>query len=183
MMHCVDGRDLPQYSASKSSAKKDEVIYTICGQKIKISSVPQSAMIADMDENVQVTASVGPHILYPQTPSLERKRRQIQMCSESCSFILLAGFAILIVLIPCLCIPSYVIQNSKQTSFQVSMIYVAIISFGLFFTGCIIGNFYWRYEEETNRWRPFLHFGKGPKHYWGWFIFNQTTKHKEAQIV
>ncbi|XP_013780388.1 uncharacterized protein LOC106464776 [Limulus polyphemus] len=183
-MLSVEDSSPQQCSAPNLMVEEGDNVYTVCGETVKNTTDLQNEIKNDTNNvNPGVVTSVGPVILYPQSPSLEKKRRWVQAVSESCSLVFFIGFVILSILTPWLCIPSYVIDTKEQTTFQILMFSLVVVSFGLLFVGCIIGNFYWRYEEKSKTWRPILHCGKGPNHNWGWFFSSEPTRLKEGEIV
>ncbi|XP_076340505.1 uncharacterized protein LOC143240996 [Tachypleus tridentatus] len=183
-MMSVKDSNFQQSSDPNLIVEERDKVYTDCGETVKTATLIQNGIKSDAkNENPGVVTSVGPVILYPQSPSLEKRRRRIQVVSESCSLVFFIGFVILSLLTPWLCIPSYVIETKEQTTFQILMFSLVVVSFGLLSIGCVIGNFYWRYEEKSDTWRPILHCGKGPNHSWGWFFSSETTRLKEGEIV
>uniref|UniRef100_T1KXU2 Uncharacterized protein n=1 Tax=Tetranychus urticae TaxID=32264 RepID=T1KXU2_TETUR len=109
------------------------------------------------------------------TPEQQLARYHRQFTCEAVSLIVLIIAVTFLIATPFILVPMVALPGINHDLIRVLLCLSLILSVIFTIIGAFIGNVYWYFDEESSTFRWRLHFGSGPKHYWGTTLFNFTN--------
>lgn len=109
------------------------------------------------------------------TPEQQLARYHRQFTCEAVSLIVLIIAVTFLIATPFILVPMVALPEINHDLIRVLLCLSLLLSVIFTIIGAFIGNVYWYFDEESSTFRWRLHFGSGPKHYWGTTLFNFTN--------